>query len=280
MSRPDMVLELERKGSLGPGQAPVPGHGLGPGKRADLFEESAWNLGGSGGPSKVVEEVIDGTVRKGIHKVLGSTVSDQDDAIGDGEVSEHGSQASTCASAVSGRDAYLDLSVSVPPGSKWPSCFLCTTVANSPSPLAGAKPDDKYSGMIPWNSYSKFMTEDGTLQKRPKGSVCLPCRNNYKAIGYEATYGSTNSFAQYKKTIAKAGGAEVHTHFLALRKSWIQLHNDGNRKIKDKSKLQAARRQLKVETIKMPASRGQKPTLLRKQHGTRRSMGHGTQSKL
>ena len=134
-------------------------------------------------------------MRRGIHKVLGSTVSDQDDAIGDGEVSEHGSQASTFASTVSGRYVSLDLFVSVPPGSKWPTCFLCKAAASDPSPLVGAKPDDKYSGLLPWNSYSKFTTEDSTVEKTPKGKVCLPCKNSFKAIGYEATYGSARSLA-------------------------------------------------------------------------------------
>ena len=160
------------------------------------------------------------------------------------------------ASTVVASSVCVDIPVSMPPGSKWPTCFLCKAVASDPSPLVGAKPDDKYSGLIPWNSYSKFTTEDFTVEKTPKGKVRLPCRNNFKAIGYEATYGSTNSFAQYKKTIAKLGGAEVHQHFLALRKSWIQLHNDGNRKIKDKSKLEAAHRQLNVENIKRTGFKG------------------------
>ena len=160
MSRPQMVMDSEHNDGLGPGQAPVPGDGA-------FVEESALDeqLFGPWDPSK-------------------------DDAIGDGEVSEDESKASTVASTVS-----LDVPVSVPPGSKWPSCFLCTTVANSPSPLAGAKPDDKYSGMIPWNSHSKFTTEDVTVDKTPKGKVCLPCRTNFKAIGHEATYGSARSFA-------------------------------------------------------------------------------------
>ena len=130
---------------------------------------------------------------------------------------------------------------------KIPQCFLCKCKANEPSPLESVNTEvARYGGFRPWNSYRKTAGS-----KHPKGSLCLICRNVFKAVGYDAKYGTKKSFEAYKKVMAKPGGQDVHAKFLSSLKEWIEIHGQhGGTRIKDKSRLTECHKRLEVQKVK------------------------------
>ena len=72
----------------------------------------------------------------------------------------------------------------------------------------------------------------------------------FKAIGYDAKYGTKKSFEAYKKVMAKPGGQDVHAKFLSSLKEWIEIHGQhGGTKIKDKRRLTECHKRLEVQKV-------------------------------
>ena len=128
-----------------------------------------------------------------------------------------------------------------------PVCFLCSCKATDKSPLASSFSTDAFGGAVPWQAYKKVRDDTGdVIGKTPWGKSCRICRNVWNAIGFQVTYGS---FKDYKATMAKKEGPEIHKKFLASRKEWLKEHNRDPRKtrLKDKSQLKEIQRSLEVK---------------------------------
>ena len=192
----------------------------------------------------------DAEVRVGEDAFNGPTLGQDDDGEDDDDDEEGGGLCDEGASMVSSL-----CEVCLPEGRKMPQCFLCKRKANDPSPLVSARPDDKYGGKVPWNSYKK-VKKAGKVVRIPKGNICLISRNAFNAIGYHITYGYKGKMKNYKKAIAAPnGGPQIHLNFLAAEKEWVSQHNSkGNAVIKprlrDKKYFGDLRRSLEVNNKK------------------------------
>ena len=193
----------------------------------------------------------DAEVRVGEDAFNGPTLGQDDDGEEDDDDDEEGG--GLCDEGASMVSSLCE--VCLPEGRKIPQCFLCKRKANDPSPLVSARPDDKYGGKVPWNSYKK-VKKDGKVVRIPKGNICLISRNAFNAIGYHITYGYKGKMKNYKKAIAAPnGGPEIHLNFLAAEKEWVSQHNSkGNAVIKprlrDKKYIGDLRRRLEVNNKK------------------------------
>ena len=193
----------------------------------------------------------DAGLRVGEDAFNGPTLGQDDDGEEDDDDDEEGG--GLCDEGASMVSSLCE--VCLPEGRKIPQCFLCKRKANDPSPLVSARPDDKYGGKVPWNSYKK-VKKAGKVVRIPKGNICLISRNAFNAIGYHITYGYKGKMAGYKKAVAAPnGGPQIHLNFLAAEKEWISLHNSkGNAVIKprlrDERYIGDLRRRLEVNNKK------------------------------
>ena len=98
-------------------------------------------------PDEAVRIGEDAFGRDSDEAALGQDDEDDDEEGGDGDdgAEEDGSMAMASTSC----DVYF------PVGLKMPQCFLCKRKADEPSPLTSSRPNDKYGGKVPWNSYKK-----------------------------------------------------------------------------------------------------------------------------
>ena len=124
------------------------------------------------------------------------------------------------------------LPVRFPPNSKRPTCGMCNTRADDPSPLTSAALDDAWSGLVPWHCYRKFDNVQFPF-KKPKGGKCLICTNTYATAGLTAKHGSIVS---YTKDVMAKGKQSEHADFLDMRNKWIKLHNDANEALTTKER--------------------------------------------
>ena len=155
---------------------------------------------------------------------------------------------------------------------KTPSkCFMCKHLPTEPSPLRHDHQVSKTGGYWPWYRYkqSKSKTKDRILKRMPTGHVCSICRNCYKAIGYQAKYGSKAQFKNYKTVISKPSGADVHKILLNGVKTWIEMHNDADPKsragactLKSAKKLNNTMKRLSVHNVKSVGFRAPQRTFV------------------
>ena len=142
------------------------------------------------------------------------------------ETEDHGSQPGV-------RDTELDeesvkttdtdgkLPVQFPDGYTIPTCFMCGTKSNEPSPLLSDK-----GALITWRSYKKhFLGSDAPepFCRKPNGEKCRICVNVYGLTGFSAKHGTIE---EYKKNVHARGNMTEHSEFIRQRKEWIKDHNE------------------------------------------------------